>query len=137
MSKINVKEILENQDYNCVSIRGDEIYTSNLSGVMPILAKLIENSSFFTGAVVGDIVIGKAAAMLLIYGNVESIYAKVISEQAIPFLEKYQIPFTYDTLVPNILNRNKDGMCPMEQLVLNINDPTEAYLAIFHKIKGN
>lgn len=136
MSELNIKEIYEQNACNCVAVKDGMVYTSNLKGVMPILSKLMEDTSFFAGAAVGDNVIGKAAAMLLIYGKVERIYAKVLSEAAIPYLEKYNIPFSYDILVPYIMNRNKDGMCPMEQLVLNMEDPEEAYPAICNKIKG-
>ena len=136
MSELNIKEIYQINACNCVAVKGDMIYTSNLKGVMPILSKLIEDTSFFAGTTVGDNIIGKAAAMLLIYGKAERIYAKVLSEAAIPYLEKFNIQFSYDTLVPYIMNRNRDGMCPMEQLVSNIEVPEEAFHAICNKIKG-
>lgn len=136
MSELNIKEIYEKSACNCVAVKGDMIYTSNLKGLMPILSKLIEDTSFFAGAAVGDNVIGKAAAMLLIYGKAERIYAKVLSKAAIPYLKKYNIPFSYDVLVPYIMNKNRDNMCPMEQLISNIEEPEEAYLAIYNKVKG-
>lgn len=51
-----------------------------------------------------DIVIGKAAAMLLIYGKVHKIYTRLISEHAIAILDKYHITYEYDKKVPYIMN---------------------------------
>ena len=81
-----------------------------------------------------DEVIGRAAAMLLIYGRVRSIYTPLISEHAIDILDKYKIYYEYENKVPFILNRTKDGMCPMEKTVIHIDDPETAYKLLLNKI---
>ncbi|HPU63190.1 MAG TPA: DUF1893 domain-containing protein [Mobilitalea sp.] len=128
------KEILIHSDCTCVAIKENKIYKSNLKGIMPIISKLKEDPQFFNGADVADEVIGRAAAMLLIYGKVRSIYTPLISEHAIKVLDEYQIHYEYEKKVPFILNRNKDGMCPMEQTVLNVDDPKLAYELLLKKI---
>lgn len=134
MSIYYAKELLNNSNSTCVAIKANRIYQSNLKGILPIICKLKEDPTFFDGADVADVVIGKASAMLLIYGNVHSIYTPLISDHAIEILNKHKIYYEYDKEVPYILNRKKDGMCPMEQTVLNIEDPKLAYNLLLSKI---
>ncbi|MBR0324215.1 MAG: DUF1893 domain-containing protein, partial [Bacteroidales bacterium] len=37
---------------------------------------------------------------------------------------------TYDKVVERIINRKGDGLCPMETLCLNVENPEEAFLKI-------
>lgn len=134
MSLNYVKELLNQSDCTCVAVKEDKVYKSNLKGIMPIISKLKEDPQFFNGADVADEVIGRAAAMLLIYGKVRSIYTPLISDHAINILEKYHIYYEYEKKVPYILNRNKDGMCPMEQTVIDVDDPKLAYELLLKKI---
>jgi L-lactate utilization protein LutC len=133
MEKEKLKDMLNNSNKTCVAIKGNHIYQSELKGIMPIMTKLKENSTFFEGADVADVVIGKAAALLLVYGRAQSIYTRLISEHAIEVLDKYQITYEYDKRVPFIMNRNKDGMCPMEQTVLETMDPEQAFKLLLQK----
>ena len=41
--------------------------------------------------------------------------------------------YDYEKLVPYIINRTHDGMCPMEQTVYNLTDLNEAFIALKHK----
>jgi len=134
MSLTYVKELFNNLDCTCVAVKNDKVYKSNLKGILPILNKLKKDPSFFEGAYVADEVIGRAAAMLLIYGRVRSIYTPLISEHAIDILDKYKIYYEYENKVPFILNRTKDGMCPMEKTVIHIDDPETAYKLLLNKI---
>lgn len=129
-AKVNL--IKENA--SCSVIRGDFIYTSKDKGVKPILSNLKIEEDFFLDAYVADRVIGKAAALLLVKGKVKEIYGELISEHAIKVLEEYSIPFSYDTKVPYIMNRTHNGMCPLEESVLNITNPSEAYIAICNTV---
>jgi Domain of unknown function (DUF1893). len=134
MSLIYVKDLLTNSDCTFAAMKNGEVYKSSLKGILPVINKLKEDPAYFEGADVADEVIGKAAALLLIYGKVRSIYTPVISEHAMEILEKHHIYFEYDKKVPFILNRNKDGMCPMEKTVLNTDDPVTAYKLLSDKI---
>ena len=134
MSIYYAKKLLNNSNNTCVAVKGNQVYKSNLKGILPIITKLKENPLFFQEADVADLVIGKAAALLLIYGKVGSIYARLISEHAIKVLDKYQIPYEYEKKVPFIMNRNKSGMCPMEETVLSIDNSEQAYNMLLQKI---
>ena len=76
MSIYYAKKLLNNSNNTCVAVKGNQVYESNLKGILPIINKLKENPLFFQEADVADLVIGKAAALLLIYGKVGSIYAR-------------------------------------------------------------
>ncbi len=126
-------EILKNENATLVAISKDEIYISHSRGVAPIIEKIDENPSFFCGASVADKVIGKAAAMLLSKYKIKEIHTSLISEKALEYFEKTPIAVTYDTLVPNIINRDKTDICPMEKCVLATDDEDEAEKLIRRK----
>ncbi|MCF0142815.1 MAG: DUF1893 domain-containing protein, partial [Parasporobacterium sp.] len=103
------------------------LYTSELKGIAPIMIKLKDDRRFFEGAVVADRYIGKAAAMLLIDSGAKAIFGQVVSEHAVCILEASGIIWEAETTVPYIINRKKDGMCPMEKAVLNETDVSNAF----------
>ncbi len=125
---------LNNSDYCCVAIKEDKVYYANGIGVKPIMQWLSQDEAFFENAVVADKIIGKAAALLLILSNVKAVYGRVMSDSAIEILTKYNVPYEYGEKVPNIVNRTNTGMCPLEQSVVDIDTPNEAYIAIKQKI---
>ncbi len=131
-------KILEEEDFTFVALNenGAVMYSSKEMGIAPIKNCILENGrDYLKGCVVADRVIGKAAAMLIAYAGVKSISTGIMSEHSLSFLNKYneeqsdkdKIEIRYKKLVPYIINRKKDGMCPMEQKVLDIDDVEKAY----------
>lgn len=128
--KMAVKVLKENK-YTCVIVKDQEvIFTSKERGVKPILLAIQSDRQRLEATVLADKVIGKAAAFLAVYGGIKEIYTDVISEKGKAVLEKYQVAVQYDKLVPVIINRSGDDLCPMEKLTSNINSPEEAVKAI-------
>ena len=119
----------EGVTFAAVSPSGEQ-KTSQKKGIAPMMEILAECPDFLQGAAVADQVIGKAAAFLLRKGG-----AKVISEHALETLQNSGIAVSYGTKVPYIINRNKDGMCPMEQTVLSVTDVEEAYGKLQEKLR--
>ncbi len=119
------KEKLFSADFSCVIVKDELVITSEKKGISPLL-NFIEENRNFEGFSVADKVIGKAAALLFVKLNIKEIYAKIISEPAIEIFKKYGISYSYDKVVPNIINRTGDDICPMEKTVLEINSPDEA-----------
>ena len=74
-----------------------------------------DEKGILRGADVEDSIVGKAAALLMICGGAKSVKAGVLSEGGKCALEEYGVPYAYDVLVPNIINRRGDGVCPMEE----------------------
>ena len=53
-----------------------------------------------------------------------------MSESAAKVLSEHGVSFGYCELVPMIENRTHTGMCPMEETVLHLADPSEAFSAL-------
>ena len=130
----HARKILEMGGYTCVLCKGEKTYFSNEHGVKPLLT-WIHEKTIEQGCCAADQIVGKAAAFLYIKLGITELYAKVISEQAIPILEEYGILFAYDQVVAFIMNRKGDDMCPMEKTVVGIEDPESAVRALTEKVK--
>lgn len=125
------KETLIQQHLSLVVARsGEVIFTSKASGVIGLLQAIKSRGSKLARAAVADRVIGKAAALLCVYSQVSDVYAVVLSEPGKQVLEKSRIPTEYQSLVPNILDRNRTGVCPFEKLTENIESSEQAYQVI-------
>ena len=86
------------------------------------------------GASLADKVVGKAVAMLVRYAGISALHADLMSEPARNALNGTDIVYSFEKLVPNIINRTGDGLCPMEKLSLPYDDPAEAALALRAKL---
>ncbi len=116
-------------------VSNGEVFTSQERGVKPLLHLLTEKKGFLKGASVADKVIGKAAALLMVLGEIKEVHTLIISEPAIKVFEKYNIACFYDKKVDRIVNRTGDGLCPMETLCLDVDEPKEAFQKITDFIK--
>ena len=114
---------LNEEGLSLIADRQGELYTSKLHGIGPIINPMKEDIYYFEDAIVVDKVIGK----------VKYIYAYVLSEKAKEILEYYHISYDCEKVVPYIINRTHDGMCPMEKTVYDMNDLDEAFIALKHK----
>lgn len=121
----SAKRLLLQENLTCVIFNNDEVYTSRERGVKPLLS-LLDGNKNCKGCGVVDKVVGKAAAFLYVLLEVDSIHAGIISQSALQVLQEHEITITYDKLVDYIENRAKNGRCPMESAVLDINDSKEA-----------
>ncbi len=122
--------IQNNAGYSIVSAKPHFLYVSRQKGIAPIMDMLKKDRTFFKDCVIVDAVIGKAAAMMLVYGDAAYIHGRIMSASAIAFLNTQNIAYSFDECCSYIINRTKDGMCPMEQAVLSINDLDQAYQAL-------
>lgn len=130
----DLKKILLKKRHSIVALCNNEIYTNDLDGIKPVLYRINENKEFFKDAIVVDKIIGKASASLLVYSGVKEVYALILSQSGKDLFEKYNIIYHYDELVPYIINRKGDGICPMEETVKDIDDLFESYNALNKKV---
>ena len=114
----------------CTVIHGDQTYTSELTGLRPLMNWLHQSPEIFEGSCVIDKVVGKASAMLLTYGGVKRIHGKLMSRPADEFLTARGIEHSYDVLTDYILNQDQSDMCPMEKRVKDLKEPEEAFAAL-------
>jgi uncharacterized membrane protein len=104
---------------------GSIVHQGAGQGVAPLLHLYLEQPEQFSGALVVDKVIGKAAAMLLVLGGVTGVHGMTMSVAAKDYLIAHDITVSYDRLIDVIANRSRDGICPMERSVLGLDDPAE------------
>ena len=131
---IKAKEILLSSNYTCVLCKENEVFISEFRGVKPLVKWYAEKSDF-KGFSAADKVVGKATAFLYALLGVKRVFAKVISLPAKEVLENHQIAVEFETLVPNIINRAGDGICPFELAVQDTDDAEEAYKIISFKME--
>jgi hypothetical protein len=129
-----MKSLLNKDDIGCVVCKDNHVLTSNLKGIRPWIKWLRENPELLEGAVVVDKVVGKAAAMLMIVSKIKTLYTPVISENALQYLSSQIIDFSYDRTVAYIKNNEKNGLCPMEQTVIDVDDAHQGYQLLLEKI---
>ena len=98
---------------------------SSVSGFFRAIDKFGKDELF--GSSVADKIVGRAAAMLCLYCAVKAVHAVILSQAGKELLEKSSVQFQFESLVPNILNRQKTGTCPFEQMVSSTSNAKEAY----------
>lgn len=127
MNDINIaKATLEKNSLSLAIVKeGKVLYSSNAKGIKPLYTALKELRGELSGASVADKVIGKAAVLLCSSVGIKTIYARLISEQAIKILKITNIDFYYNQEVPYIKNREKTDLCPIEKIAETTDDPEE------------
>ena len=127
------RQLLSEGGYTCVLYDGTRTLTATQRGVAPLL-QWLNTEQGSASYVAADRVVGKAAAYLYVLLGITAVHAGVISRPALAVLERYGIKASYDTVVDAIQNRTKDGFCPMERAVWEIDDPREAHCAIIQTL---
>ena len=117
-----IKEILKTEGCSCVIKNKNENRKFHRKGVIDAFELLKNEPAFLKGAYVADKIIGKGAATIFVLGGISSLYTNIISEKALEVFSQNGIQVEYDILVPNIINRDKTGFCPVETLCAEEND---------------
>ncbi|MHB8070832.1 MAG: DUF1893 domain-containing protein [Candidatus Cryosericum sp.] len=113
------------------------VYCETGRGIAPLLTALErERSSAHKPLDWGDKLVGRAAGLLLVLAMPRSVFAATMSSGAAEVLHAAGIPFTYDVLIPDVLNREGTGPCPMEAAVREIDDPTEAFQTLERTVQA-
>ena len=99
-----------------------KLLTSDKRGISPMM-DFIEEGRDVAGYSVADKIVGKAAAFLFVLARVREVYAEVLSAEGKRVLDENGIPCSFSALTDKIINRKGDGMCPMETLVQEENEP--------------
>jgi iron complex outermembrane receptor protein len=103
------------------------IFESNSKGISDLVKAIEFFKKELFGSSAADIIIGKAAALLFIYARLDSVFAKTMSKSAMLALKNSNIKFEYEKIVPRIMNKEKNDICPFEKLVIDCSSPTQAY----------
>lgn len=124
--------LIEQNTAACVIIKNGVIERTEMGrGIGPVLK--LHDEGVLKEAYVVDKIIGKAAAMILTEGGAVACYALTMSRAAYEWLTNHGVKAGYRDCVDVIINRAGDGMCPMEETVLNIDDAKEGIEAVRQK----
>ena len=132
-ANLNKAKALLSDEVALAVVNGGGVFTYDERGIKTLLSL---QAGWLSGAFVADRIVGKAAAMLLVRGGAVEVYAEVISEPALEVFKAHRIICLYGTVVKNIINRDKTGICPMEQAVSGVDDIEKAYGILVEKTGG-
>jgi len=96
------------------------------TGLAPLYRTVKELGERLQGARVADRVVGRAAALLLLYAGVAAAFGELMSQSAHALLTEKGFPHAWGKLVPSISTPN-GAPCPMEALVADTDEPVEAF----------
>lgn len=127
--------LLHEGGYSCVVRNRDSVHTFTKRGVADLLRIYEDAPGLLDGADIADKVVGKGAAALMVLGKVSRVYTDVISESALALLEKHSVSVTFGQITQRIMNRAKDGLCPVESLCYDLDSPSDMLMEIRNFIK--
>ncbi len=116
---------------------GKVLFTSSKKGIQPFFDALEQYPrEIFAGCSIADRVVGKAALMLAAYIKAKEVYTPLASQHAIDASFNLNLNLMFDKSTAFIINRTQDGMCPMEEAVLNVNDREKAFTVLSEKLNS-
>jgi hypothetical protein len=119
------------EDLSLVIVKkGKVIFETKKQGISGFLQAIEKLNKNLVAASAADKIVGVAAAMLCVYSGVVSVFALTISEEAIRVLEDKNISCRFEKKVSNILNRDKNDVCPFEKLAMASESSDEAYVKL-------
>ena len=126
-------EMIKSGKATCITVKNNKILNAASPIGISYLLNLYDKDEL-DGVFLADTIIGKAAAMVLTKGGAKACYGYTVSESGLKWLNEHNIPVSYTNLTSVIQNRKGDGMCPMEETVLNIDNADEAITALNRKV---
>ncbi len=129
------KAVFKKGGLSCVLVKDENIYTSEKSGIKPLL-EFIGDSKDYTGFCAADKIVGRAAAFCYVNLSVKEVWANVMSKEGKEILERHGISAFCDTLTDKIINRKGTDICPMDKAIIDIDSPGEALEILSLKVKS-
>jgi len=119
-------KLINSGKISCVVIQnGTVVHKADGRGVSPLLKAYATQPEILENAFVVDKIIGKAAAMILVLGRAKRVYGMITSVSGREYLERHGIVSEFGRCVDVISNRERNGICPIEKSVMDIDDPRE------------
>jgi len=125
----NMLKLLQDENSSCVILKENDLfYRSSFIGVKPLLQFMesVRETGIPKDLILVDKVIGKAALLLAVMLGIQEIYTPLTSLSALESAKLHGVRLHAKEIVPYIVNREKTGMCPLEQSVVHTEDPEEA-----------
>lgn len=105
---------------------GGVLFRSKSHGIGDLLAMLDKVGRQTEGASLADSIVGRAAALVCVYARILAVYGASMSEGAKSILIAHSIHYEFGALVPRILNRARDDVCPFDKAVSGVEEPSVA-----------
>jgi hypothetical protein len=115
---------------------GSVIFQSQSKGIRPHLEAINALGSRLRGTLMVDKIVGRAAALLILYCEVVEVHAGVISWGGRDVLNRAGVKLFYGEETEHIKMVDGRIYCPFEAMVQGIDDPEWAYYAIIEKMKS-
>lgn len=115
---------------------GSVLFQSSSKGIKPHLEAIDSLSTRLKGTLMVDKIVGRAAALLILYSDASEVHAGVISRGGRELLEKAGIKLVFGEETEHIKTVDGRIYCPFEAMVQGIDDPTHAYHAIVEKMNS-
>jgi len=110
-----------------IAKRGKVLFETESHGISGLLKAMSQLQHDMAESSVADRIVGRAAALLLVYSGVIAVFAETASDSGIEVLKNNHIFYEFGRRVPRILGSKKVDVCPFEKLVSRLSDPKEAY----------
>ena len=122
------KQRLSQKNLSLVIVKNSRVLfeteSHGISGLLKAVKQLQDNMA---GSSVADRIVGRAAALLLVYSGVVAVFAVTASDGGIEVLKNNHVFHKFERRVPRILDSKRVDVCPFEKLVAKFSDPKEAY----------
>ncbi|MBW2544930.1 MAG: DUF1893 domain-containing protein [Deltaproteobacteria bacterium] len=103
-----------------------KIFRSQRKGISPLLNYIEQNHPHMDEVVILDKVTGNAAALLMKKALCREVFSTLGSRPAAETLKIFGIASHFTKMVPYIINREGNGMCPFEKMSMG-KSPDEFY----------
>jgi hypothetical protein len=115
---------------------GAMIFQSQSKGIRPHLEAIDELGSRLRGTLMVDKIVGRAAALLILYSGAVEVHTGVISRGGRDVLNHAGVKLLYKEETEHIKMVDGRIYCPFEAMVQGIDDPERAYHAIVEKMES-
>ena len=131
------KSRLYGKEFTLVVVKnGKVLFDTRSHRIAGFLSAIEQLGTTLEGATVADRVAGKAVALLCVYTGISNVYAEVLSRKAKAVFEEYGISYEWNEQVDDILDLNRNDVCPFEKAAADISDPEQAYVAFKKLLKS-
>jgi len=132
------REVLSKTDYSIVIISNGKIWKQKKGdGIRPILEAMEEMGDDIHNSIIGNRILGRASALLCRYAKAQAVYSPQGTKTGIALLIMGGVPCQVDELIPFIINRDDDDLCPFEKTLKDVTSPEEAYKILKEKELAN
>jgi len=122
---IEMLDMLNRQGLSLLVYNDSLLTVHDNRGIRDLLDLLAEHPERLNGAIVADKLIGKAAAALMATGGVVEVHTNIICTAGKQLLQSQGIKVFAREEVPQILNRDRSGMCPIDSQIEGVESVDE------------